>query len=69
MNGYIKYFENGRKNMYLSIKNNEVWEKYEETWNVIKIELNITFQSQPICENKYLKAKVREFNGNIKKNS
>ena len=55
--------------MSLSIKNNEVWEKYEETWNVIKIKLNITFQSQPICENKYLKTKVREFNGNIKKNS
>ena len=27
MNGYIKYFENGRKNISLSIKNNEVWEK------------------------------------------
>ena len=27
MNGYRKYFENGRKNISLSIKNNEVWEK------------------------------------------
>ena len=30
MNGYIKYFENGGKNMSLLIKNNEVWEKYED---------------------------------------
>ena len=36
MNGYIKYFENGGKNMSLLIKNNEVWERYEDIWNVIK---------------------------------
>ena len=68
MNGYIKYFENGGKNMSLSIKNDEVGEKYEEIWNVIKNKLNIKFHSQPIYENKYLKAKVREFDGNIKTN-
>ena len=68
MNGYIKYFENGGKNMSLSIKNNEVWEKYEDICNVIKNKLNIKFHSQPIYENKYLKAKVREFDGNIKTN-
>ena len=68
MNGYIKYFENGGKNMSFLIKNSEVWEKYEDIWNVIKNKLNIKFHSQPIYENKYLKAKVREFNGNIKTN-
>ena len=68
MNGYIKYFENGGKNMSFLIKNSEVWEKYEEIWNVIKNKLNIKFHSQPIYENKHLKAKVREFGGNIKTN-
>ena len=29
MNGYIKYFENGGKNMSILIKNDEVGEKYE----------------------------------------
>ena len=43
-------------------------EKYEEVWNVMKNKLNIKFHSQPIYENKYLKAKVREFDGNIKTN-
>ena len=68
MNGYIKYFENGGKNMSFFIKNIEVWEKYEEIWNVVKNKLNIKFHSQPIYENKYLKTKVREFDGNIKTN-
>ena len=27
MNGYIKYFDNGGKNMSFLIKNSEVWEK------------------------------------------
>ena len=45
MNGSIKYFENGRKNMSFLIKNSEVWEKYEDIWNVIKNKLNIKFYS------------------------
>ena len=56
------------KNMSLSIKNHEVWEKYEEIWNAIKNKLSIKFLSQPKYENKYLKAKVRGFDGNIKTN-
>ena len=35
---------------------------------MIKNKLGIKFHSQSIYENKYLKAKVREFNGNIKTN-
>ena len=42
MNGYIKYFENGGQNMSSLIKNSEVWEKYEDIWNVIQ---NIKFHS------------------------
>ena len=67
MNGYIKYFKNGGKNMSFLIKNSEVWEKYEDIQNAIKNKLNIKFHSQPIYENEYLKAKVREFDGSIKK--
>ena len=68
MNGYIKYFENGGKNMSFLIENDEVWQKYEDIWDVIKNKLNIKFHSQPIYQNKYLKVKVREFDGNIKIN-
>ena len=30
MSGYIKYFENGGKNIYFLIKDNEVWNKYAQ---------------------------------------
>ena len=50
------------------IKNDEIWQKYEDIWNVIKNKLGNKFNSKPIYENKYLKAKVREFDGDIKIN-
>ena len=68
MNGYIKHFENGGKNMSFLIKNSELWGKYEWICNIIKNKLNIKFHSEPIYENKYLKTKVKEFDGNIKTN-
>ena len=68
MNGYIKYFDNGGNNMSLLIKNSEVWEKYEEIWDVIKNKLNIKFHSEAIYESNYLKVKVRQFDGSIKIN-
>ena len=46
----------------------EVWEKYEQIWDVNKNKLGIKFYSKPIYEQKYLKAKVREFDGVIKTN-
>ena len=48
INVYIKYFENGGKNMSFLIKNSEVLEKYEDIWNAIKNKLNIKFHNQPI---------------------
>ena len=68
MSGYIKHFENGGKNMSFLIKHDEVREKYEKIWDVIKNKLGIKFHSEPIYEQKYLKAKVREFDGVIKTN-
>ena len=68
MSGYIKYFENGGKNMSFWIKDDEVWEKYKKLWDVVKNKLSIKFHSKPIYDQKYLKAKVREFDGVIKTN-
>ena len=47
MSGYIKYFENGGKNMSFTIKDNSVLVKYNEIWNKIKKTLSITFLSNP----------------------
>ena len=41
--GYIKYFENGDKNMSFMVKNDYVLDKYNEIWDKIKNTLNITF--------------------------
>ena len=68
MSGYIKYFENSGKNMSFLIKDNEVREKYEQIWDVIKNKLSIKFHRKPIYGQRYLKAKVREFDGVIKTN-
>ena len=68
MSGYIKYFENGGKNMSFLIKDDKVWDKYDKIWEVIKDKLGINFYSEPVYEYKYLKAKVREFDGMIKTN-
>ena len=68
MSGYIKYFENGGKNMSFLIKDDEVWDKYDKIWDVIKDKLGINFHSEPVYEYRYLKAKVREFDGVIKTN-
>ena len=68
MSGYIKYFENCSENMSFLIKDDEMWDKYDKIWDVIKNKLGIKFHSKPVYESRYLKAKVREFNGVIKTN-
>ena len=66
MSGYIKYLENGGKNMSFLIKDDETWEKYKQIWDVIKNKLGVKFHSEPIYEQKYLKAKIKEFDRMIK---
>ena len=52
MSGYIKYFENGGKSMSFFIKDDKVWEKYAEIWDVIKNKLSIKFHGKPISDKK-----------------
>ena len=66
MGGYIKYFEYGGMNMSFLIKDDEVREKYKQIWNLIKNKLGIRFHSLPVHDKKYLKSKVKEYDGVIK---
>ena len=68
MSGHIKYFENGVKNMSFLMKGDEVLEKYEKIWDVIKNKLRIKFHSEPVYDKAQIKAKVREFDGVTKTN-
>ena len=54
MSGYIKYFENGGKDTQI--------------WDAIKNKRVVKFHSEPVYDKKYLKTKVREYDGVIKTN-
>ena len=48
MNGYIKYFDNGGKNMTFVTDNEKVYDKYNEIWEVIRKLLKIEFAVSPV---------------------
>ena len=61
MNGYIKYFDDGGKNMSFITDHEKVYEKYDEIWNVVKGILNLKFATSPIRDDKYILAKLKIF--------
>ena len=63
MNGYIKYFDDGGKNMSFVTDDEEVYEKYNEIWEVIRKLLKVKFTVDPVRDDKYLIAKLKIFNG------
>ena len=50
------------------IKDDDVLDKYNEIWDKIKNKLSIKFHGEPVYDEKYIKAKVRKFDGVIKAN-
>ena len=61
MNGYIKYFDNGGKNMSFVTDDEKVYEKYDEIWNVVKGLLKLNFTVSPIPDDKHILAKLKIF--------
>ena len=68
MSGHLKYFENGGKNMSFVNKDDSVLDKYNKIWDKIKNTLNRKFHTMPVYDEKFIKAKVKEFSGVIKTN-
>ena len=67
ISGYIKYFEYRDMNMSFLIKNDEVWEKYKQIWGLVKNKPGIKFYSSSVHDKKkYIKTKVKEYDGVIK---
>ena len=62
MSGHIKYFDNGGKNMSFVTDDKEVYEKYNEIWNVVKRLLKLKFAVSPVRDDKYILAKLKIFN-------
>ena len=62
MNGYIKYFDDGGKNMPFVTDDEKVYKKYNEIWEVIRNLLKIDFTVNPVRDDIYLVAKLKIFN-------
>ena len=62
LNGYMKYFDNGGKNMTFVTDNENVSDKYNEIWEVIRKLLKVKFTVNPVRDDKYLVAKLKIFN-------
>ena len=62
MSGYIKYFDDGGKNMSFVTDDKEVYEKYKEICNVVKKLLKLKFFVNPVRDDKYISAKLKIFN-------
>ena len=61
MNGHIKYFDDGGKNMSFVTDDEKVYEKYDKIWNVVKGLLKLKFAASPIRNDKYVLAKLKIF--------
>ena len=61
MNGYIKYFDDGGKNISFVTDDEKVYEKYDKISNVVKGLLKLKFAASPIRNDKYILAKLKIF--------
>ena len=62
MNGCIKYFDNGGKNMSFVTDDEKVHDKYNEIWEVIRKLLKVKFTVNPVRDDRYLVIKLKIFN-------
>ena len=61
MSGYIKYFDDGGKNMSFVTDDKEVYEKYNDIWEVVRKLLKLKYFVSPIRNDKYITAKLKIF--------
>ena len=63
MDGYIKYFDDGGKNISFVTDDEKIYKKYNKIWEVIRNLLKIDFAVNPVRDDVYLVAKLKIFNG------
>ena len=61
MRGYMKYFDDGRKNMSFVADDEEVCKKYNEIWEVVRKLLKLKFTVSPVRDDKYKIAQLKIF--------
>ena len=63
VDGYIKYFKDGGKNMSFITDDEKSYEKYNKIWEVIRKLLKVNSYVSPARDDKYLVAKLKIFAG------
>ena len=63
MDGYIKYVDDGGKNMSFVTDDEKIYKKYKKIWEVMRNLLKIDFTVNPVRDDIYLVAKLKIFNG------
>ena len=58
MNACDKYFDKNNKCMNLLVNDKEILEKFNEIWDKIKNLFGENFDSEPVHNDKYIKAKI-----------
>ena len=61
VNGYIKYFDDGGKNMSFVTDDEKVYEKYDEIWNILKRLLKLKLAASPVTNDSFILAKLKIF--------
>ena len=61
VDGYIKHFDDGGKNMSFITDDEKIYEKYNKIWEVIRKLLKVNFAVSPVRDDKYLVAKSKIF--------
>ena len=61
MDGYIKYFDDGGKNMSFVTDDEKIYKKNYEIWEVVKKLLKVDFTVDLVRDDKYLVAKLKIF--------
>ena len=63
MTGYVKYFDDGGKNMSFVSDDESVYEKYGAIWARVGKLLKLKFSINPIRDDKYVCCKLKIFGG------
>ena len=67
MTGYLNIFKGGaKKNVFFFTDNNEFLERYTAIWEKISDLVKKKFDSDTVYNNKYINAKIRSYNNDIK---
>ena len=61
MDGYIKCFDDGGKNMSFITDDEKIYKKYNEIWEVVRNLLKLDFTVSPVRDDIYLVAKLKIF--------